>query len=218
MAIRSPLDTCAYIIMRPASRKFRCAKRNRVLTREVRSAWSLAGFGDATVNTMTRAQQTSGIQVANASDSYQCARAWVALRSVYERVNESLAHALTWDCGITVNDYDVLLFIAHIAPHLPRLGDLNEAVTLSQPSLSRLIMRLEQQKLVQRVEAADDRRAVLIALTDDGRALLEKATPIHAECVRTHLTSHMSDREHEALLSTFDRIQAAQNEPLAVSR
>ena len=140
-------------------------------------------------------------------DGYQCARAWVALRWMYEHVTEQLTAALARECGLTINDYEVLVHLRVSEPRRPRLGDLNEVVSLSQPALSRLVMRLEQQGLVRRLDADDDRRSVLIELTEAGRATIEKAMPIHAECVRRFLTGRMSDAEQASLVATFDRIR-----------
>jgi DNA-binding MarR family transcriptional regulator len=136
----------------------------------------------------------------------ECARAWVALRWIYEQVTEQLTAALARECGLTINEYDVLVHLRTSAPL--RLGDLNEVVSLSQPALSRLVMRLEQQALVRRFDADDDRRGVLIELTERGQALVEKAMPIHTECVQRCLTGRMSDAEQASLVAAFDRIQA----------
>jgi DNA-binding MarR family transcriptional regulator len=143
-----------------------------------------------------------------AISGYECARAWVALRWVYEHVTEQLTAALVRECGLTINDYEVLVHLRISEPHRPRLGDLNEVVSLSQPALSRLVMRLEQQGLVRRFDADDDRRSVLIELTETGRTTIEKAMPIHAECVRRFLTGRMSDAEQASLVATFDRLRA----------
>ncbi|MFI0819339.1 MarR family winged helix-turn-helix transcriptional regulator [Streptomyces sp. NPDC021098] len=43
---------------------------------------------------------------------------------------------------------------------------------VSQPSMTQLIQRLERQALVTRVDDPQDRRVVLVAITDGGRALL----------------------------------------------
>ncbi len=156
---------------------------------------------------MNETQPTESTQLLERPDDHQCVRAWTALRSVYERVNEALADELAGECGITLNDYDVLAYLQRTAPVRPRLGDLNDAVTLTQPSLSRLVMRLEQRGFLRRIDGDEDRRAVLVELTRSGRALIEKAIPIHASCVWNQLSSRMTTLEQESLVATFDRIQ-----------
>jgi DNA-binding MarR family transcriptional regulator len=145
-------------------------------------------------------------------DAYECARAWVALRQVHARVNEALTTALAREFGLTINDFEVLVYLQSVAPDAARPGDLSGVVSLSQPAISRLVARLEQQGLVQRNEATDDRRSVLIALTDAGRTTLERAAPVHADCIRGLLTSRLTDAEQETLVKIFARVQARPDE------
>jgi DNA-binding MarR family transcriptional regulator len=141
-------------------------------------------------------------------NSYQCARAWVALRDVHSRISEVLAEALARECGLTINDFEVLVHLQAAGDQNVRLSDLADVVPLSQPALSRLVMRLEQQELVTRAESTTDRRAVLLALTEKGLDTLRRATPIHADCIREHLTSRLTEAEQELLITAFARIQA----------
>ena len=53
-------------------------------------------------------------------------------------------------------------------------SELSDALNMSLPSLSQMIDRLHQLKLVTRAEMSEDRRKKRIALTRTGRALLER--------------------------------------------
>ena len=138
--------------------------------------------------------------------SHQCAQVWVALRAIYERVSAELAGVLTKECGLTINEFEILVFLNEAGDRRLRLGDLSEAVNLSQPALSRLVMRLEQQGLISRADVNDDRRAVCISLTDRGSALLERATPIQRDVVERLLSSRMMESEQAALIAVFQRM------------
>src|SRR6478735_8272293 len=141
--------------------------------------------------------------VAQPLGSRQCAQVWVALRTVYERVSAELAGALANECGLAINEFEILVFLNEAGDRRLRLGDLGEAVHLSQPALSRLVMRLEQQGLIARADAADDRRAVCISLTDRGADLLERAVPIQRDVVERLLSSRMTAAEQAALIAVF---------------
>ena len=130
----------------------------------------------------------------------------MALRAVYERVSAELAGALAKECGLTINEFETLVFLNEAGERRLRLGDLSEAVQLSQPALSRLVMRLEQQGLIGRADADDDRRAVCISLTDRGAALLERATPFQREVLERLLSSRMTAAEQAALIAVFHRM------------
>ena len=56
-----------------------------------------------------------------------------------------------------------------------RMGDLAEALASLPSRLTRQIRRLEAQGLVRREASPDDRRGVVAAITDDGRAISRQA-------------------------------------------
>jgi DNA-binding MarR family transcriptional regulator len=166
---------------------------------------------------MAAPRPTSDQQAGDTHDAYECGRAWVALRSAYTTVMECLSAALTAQLGLGVNDFEVLLLLGTAAPQRLRLGELNRAAALSQPALSRLVDRLEAQGLVDRAVTADDRRAVLIGITDRGVDVLRRAIPIHAACVRGGFLDRLSQEEQDALVAILARIQPAECRAIAKS-
>jgi DNA-binding MarR family transcriptional regulator len=139
-------------------------------------------------------------------DAYACARAWVALSTAHTRVAERLSGALSRACGLSVNDFEILLRLDAVPGPGLRLVDLNPAVRLTQPSLSRLIARLEQQGWLARSGDPDDRRGVLVALTRAGRRKLRTAIPVHAETIREALLDRLTPEEHDLLATVLTRI------------
>ena len=135
-----------------------------------------------------------------------CARAWQTLRMAHDRVAQRLGAALSRECALTINEFDVLLYLRSHANEAVRISALGEAVSLSQPALSRLVARLEERGLLARSEAEDDRRAVVVCLTDAGTALIDRAIDVHARAVHETLTSKFSDTEQAALLHTLSQI------------
>ncbi|MDE2490100.1 MAG: MarR family transcriptional regulator [Elusimicrobia bacterium] len=82
---------------------------------------------------------------------------------------------------------------------------LADAVCLSLSSATGLIDRLVAKKLVKRDRAADDRRVVEVALTDEGRALNERTIGGAAAYARG-LLENLDGREQEELLGLLDKI------------
>jgi DNA-binding MarR family transcriptional regulator len=139
-------------------------------------------------------------------DRDACALAWQTLRLAHDRVAARLGSALAAECGLAINEFDVLLYLgAHHADEM-RAGALRDAVALSQPALSRLIARLEARGLIARSPAADDRRATVVCLTEAGAALLDRAIAVHAAAVHETLTSKFTPAERESLLRTLSQI------------
>ncbi|MGK5529455.1 MarR family winged helix-turn-helix transcriptional regulator [Streptomyces sp. URMC 129] len=138
-------------------------------------------------------------------DEYTCARAFAALAAAHARVTEDLGAALA-TCGLTINDYEVLVRLDGAPPPGLRVRDLAPAVRLTQPSLSRLLVRLAQQDLVTRTGDPDDRRGVLVALTPAGKAALDRAVPLQARIVRELLLDRLTAEEQDLLARALSRI------------
>ena len=100
--------------------------------------------------------------------------------------------------ALNMREYDVLFNLARCPAGGQRLSDLNEHLLMSQPSLSRMVERLEARGLVARTPDPRDQRAVLLQLTPAGADLQRS---IGREHVR-HI--------HELLSPALDSAQLAQ--------
>jgi len=136
----------------------------------------------------------------------ECALAWQTLRMAHDRVAQRLGSELAGACGLAINEFDVLLFLRSHADEQVRIGALLEAVSLSQPALSRLVARLEARGLLARSEAEDDARAVVVCLTEAGTALIDRALVIHARVVHEAVIGKLPETERTALLQTLSQI------------
>jgi DNA-binding MarR family transcriptional regulator len=139
-------------------------------------------------------------------DSAACTLAWQTLRLAHDRVAARLGAALADECGLAINEFDVLLYLRTHAGEEVRTGALLDAVALSQPALSRLVARLEARGLLARSPATDDGRATIVCLTAAGAALLDRAIAVHTRTVHETLTSKFSPAERESLLRTLSQI------------
>ncbi len=124
----------------------------------------------------------------------------------HDRVTQRLGAELSRECALAIHEGDVSLYLRSHANEEVRIGVLPEAVSLSQPALSRLIARLAERGLLARFQAADDRHAPAFRLTETGTALIDCATEIHARAVHETLTGKFSDAEQAALLQTLSQI------------
>lgn len=136
----------------------------------------------------------------------ECAKAWTALSAAHALVAERLEAALGRGCGLSTNDFEVLLRLEHAPPSGVRLSDLRETVRLSQPAVSRMISRLEDQGLITRAGDPDDGRGVLVTATAAGRKKLRRAVPMHARVVRECLLDRLDHDQSAQLNAILDRI------------
>lgn len=74
------------------------------------------------------------------------------------------------DTSLTLNQLSALGTLARLGP--VTLGDLAAAERVQPPSMTRIVSALEQNGLAVREPDADDRRLVIVRLTEAGKALL----------------------------------------------
>lgn len=150
--------------------------------------------------------ERAGSAASGHGDGYACAHAWAALTSAHARITGQLSAALGETCGLTINDFEILLRLDQAPPPGLRLGALNPAVRLTQPSLSRAVDRLERRGWLRRATTADDRRGVVVTTTPAGREVLRRAAPVHARIVREFLLDPLTEGEQDLLARALARI------------
>lgn len=85
------------------------------------------------------------------------------------------------------------------------ISALARAVHLSQPTVSGILNRLERRGLVERKRSDDDRRSVVIEVTEEGRRVLDEAPSLLQERFRAEL-ARLEDWERHWMLSALERI------------
>jgi DNA-binding MarR family transcriptional regulator len=84
---------------------------------------------------------------------------------------------------------------------------LAKAAHISKPTMTGILDRLEQNELINRTRATEDRRSVMVSLTDRGAKLMEKAPSLLHDRFRNQL-SKLEDWEQSSLLSSLQRLAA----------
>jgi DNA-binding MarR family transcriptional regulator len=78
--------------------------------------------------------------------------------------------------GLSFARYEALVLLTFSRRGSLPLGKMGERLQVHPTSVTSIIDRLEAQGLVRRLKHPTDGRAVLAEITDDGRALVERAT------------------------------------------
>jgi DNA-binding MarR family transcriptional regulator len=89
------------------------------------------------------------------------------------RLNETLE-----PYGLTFARYEALMLLYFSRAGALPLGKIGGRLQVHPTSVTNLIDGLAQQGLVRRMPHPTDRRVTLAAITDDGRELAERATPV----------------------------------------
>ena len=117
--------------------------------------------------------------------------------------------------GLTLGDYQVLVYLSEADEHALRMCDLATQLQLSPSGLTRRLDGLVRMGVVERRPSDLDRRVMLAVLTDHGRAYLEKVAPDHVESVRRHIIDLLDADDQAAMARIFRTIRAALRDPAA---
>lgn len=112
-----------------------------------------------------------------------------------------------------IRDYDVLFNLSRCPTGWARLNELNANLLISQPSLSRMVERLEAKGLIQRRPAKNDQRGVELSLTEEGRALQKRIGTSHVRVIQETLGPVLSTEELEQLRLLTTKISAGVERP-----
>ncbi|MGI5121800.1 MarR family winged helix-turn-helix transcriptional regulator [Marinactinospora thermotolerans] len=110
---------------------------------------------------------------------------------------------------VSMRVYDVLYTLSR-CPSGARLRDLNAHILLTQPSLSRLVERMEADGLVHRCGDPTDRRATVVRLTERGREIQRRVGRRHAAAIADRVGGALSEEELATLRALADKLRAAQ--------
>ncbi len=135
--------------------------------------------------------------------------AWRSFLRAHARVIRALEAELDASQDLALTDYDVLVQLASAPDRRLRMSELADALLLSRSGATRLVDRLVNGGLVERVMCDTDRRGQWASLTDAGHERLRKATPTHLGGVAEHFLDRLSDDDLAALQRMLEPIADA---------
>jgi DNA-binding MarR family transcriptional regulator len=139
------------------------------------------------------------------SPSPERLRAWrLYLESTLALV-DVLEAELERDAGIPLRWYDILVQLEE-TPDGIRMNELAERILYSKSGFTRVVDRMEEAALVRRVRPANDRRSILVVLTDHGRTTMEQARRHHRHAIEEHFSCHLADTDIKALTRAFEKL------------
>lgn len=105
--------------------------------------------------------------------------------------------------------YDAL-YELYLAPgrHL-RMNELARSALLSRSGLTRLVDKLEQEKLIERRSCPSDGRVQHAQLTEKGIGVLRKIWPVYRAGIAKHFASHLTAAEARELEAMLGRVAAS---------
>jgi DNA-binding MarR family transcriptional regulator len=139
--------------------------------------------------------------------------AWAQLLRAHAALTRRFSSELLGAHGLTLNDYEVLLHLAHAAERRLRPVDLAESVLLTPSGITRLLGGLERAGYVTRAACPGDARVSYAVLTEDGYEKLRAAAPSHLGAIRELFGERFSDDELETLAALLERLHGLGGAP-----
>ena len=117
--------------------------------------------------------------------------AWRAFLTAHAHVTRAISRDLT-DAGLPdLTWYDLLWALYRQPERRLRVNELAREVVLSPTAMSRFVDRVEAAGYVRREPDPADRRALQVAITDEGIALLRRMWPIYRAGIERHFTAFL---------------------------
>ena len=133
-------------------------------------------------------------------------RAWARIVRVKQTLQAAIELDLKEAGTLPLEWYDALLELerapgGHLSPR-----ELERQMLIAQYNLSRLVDRLEQKKLVKRIDYPGDKRRQLIEITELGKKQRKEAWPVYAAAVEKQAGGKFKPQELRQLLDLLGRI------------
>jgi len=127
------------------------------------------------------------------------------INGISRRINRALDETLR-ELGLELGEYKLLSVLSQAGePHRSTPGALSKRMELSSGAMTNRLDRLEQAGLVRRLPDPDDRRGVLVELTDAGRTAWEQSVSAQAE-KESLVAAALSAKEKEQLNALLRRL------------
>jgi DNA-binding MarR family transcriptional regulator len=109
--------------------------------------------------------------------------------------------------GIPQRWYDVLVHLEESPDGIP-MTELADQILYSKSGFTRLIDRMQEAELVSRVRPPNDRRSILVTITDQGTQTMQNARRHHRDGINRHFSTHLTDTDTKALTHALEKISA----------
>jgi DNA-binding MarR family transcriptional regulator len=133
-------------------------------------------------------------------------RAWRGLLRAHACLAKRLDTALEQTHGLPLSSYEVLDRLEDSSGGRMRMCDLAEQAQLSRSGLTRLVDRLERERLLERCSCEQDARGSFACLTESGRMRLAEARVTHLAVVREQFFARFSEEELVLLADMCQRV------------
>ncbi|AQT79607.1 MarR family transcriptional regulator [Mycolicibacterium litorale] len=133
-------------------------------------------------------------------------RTYFALTEAASLLQYAVAQQLQAEGGLSYVQFEILAKLVDADRPLT-MTELADSVVYSRSGLTHQAALLEKEELISRAPSTEDQRAVVVDITDAGRARVAAVLPGHLDVVRGLLFDALSDRDVTALGDLMTRVR-----------
>lgn len=113
-------------------------------------------------------------------------KTWVKLARASSLVHKKSMESIR-SFGLTQPQFSVIETLGHLGPL--KIGVICDKMLVSGGNMTLVLDNLEKNNLIERVPSKEDRRAILVKLTEKGEKLFNQIFIVHAENIRNSFKS-----------------------------
>ena len=132
--------------------------------------------------------------------------AWMAIWRAHSLVTKHLERDLKDRFDLSMSACEVLSTLALLPDGRMRMNDLANWVFLSKSGVSQLVTQLAGLGLVERQGDPGNLRITYAAITEQGRTMTRRVTPVFFGDIREHFGKHLSSEEASTVLRAMNRV------------
>ena len=125
------------------------------------------------------------------------------------RLSKSLGVELEAACDLPLAWFEVLLQLRKAPEGRLKMNQIADAIVHSTGGTTRLIDRLESAGYVTRQLCPSDRRAIFVAISNQGNQKLDEALNVHLDYLEDNLANRLSDHERATLAILLKKLNSS---------
>src|SRR5262245_12974440 len=135
-------------------------------------------------------------------------RAWRSLMVMQAGLSEYIERQLRAHSGMSRADYEVLAHLSEAPEGRLRSFALARLLRWEKSRVSQHLTRMQKRGLIRREPCLTDQRGAFVVITEAGRALIEKAAPLHVADIRKVLIDDATPAQLDLLTELGDQVRA----------
>jgi DNA-binding MarR family transcriptional regulator len=133
--------------------------------------------------------------------------AYFALMEVGSLLQHAVEQQLREEGGLSYIQFQILAALGETTEGRQRMTDVADRLVHSRSGLTYQVGLLAEQGLDAKAPSPDDERSVIVSITPEGRALLDRVMAGHVQIVRQFLFAPLSDEDVVGLGDVLGRIR-----------